>query len=244
MKLIRVKDYAELSEQACAYFMERLAAISNPVLGLATGSTPEGLYAKLIEKYNNKEISFKHTTTFNLDEYVGLPPEDVNSYSYYMHEKFFHHIDIPEENVHLLNGVAEDAKKECEAYEALMQKLGPVDIQVLGIGENGHIGFNEPGTPFSSRTHLVNLNESTIKANARFFDSIEEVPTQALSMGIGTILEAKAILLLVSGEKKAEALARLIDGEVNEDFPASILQKHPDVTVIADEAAFGKVRRK
>lgn len=191
----------------------------------------------MIDKYNNNEISFKNTTTFNLDEYVGLSPSNKNSYHYYMHNKFFKHIDIQENNTHLLNGGSEDLHKECIEYENLIRKLGPIDIQILGIGENGHIGFNEPGTSCSSRTHLIDLKESTIKANARFFDSVEEVPRQAITMGIGSI-----ILLIASGERKAGALTRLIEGDINEDSPASILQQHPDATIIADGAALNKVK--
>jgi glucosamine-6-phosphate deaminase len=244
MKVIETKNYEELSDKACNYMLERLQDKRNPVLGLATGSTPEGLYAKLIDKYNNNEISFKNTTTFNLDEYAGLPPENVGSYHYYMYDKLFNHIDIQKDNVYLLNGTATDLHKECTDYEALIQDKGPIDIQVLGIGENGHIGFNEPGTQFSSRTHLIDLKESTIQANARFFNSIEDVPKQAVTMGIGTIMESKAILLMAAGERKADALARLIEGEIHEESPASILQKHCDVTVIADEAALMKVKNR
>src|SRR5699024_2275998 len=161
MRIIKAKNYEELSEMACTYVLERLQYKKRPVLGLATGSTPEGLYANLIEKYKNNDISFKNTTTFNLDEYVNLPPEDKNSYQYYIHDKFLNHIDIQDGNAHLLNGNANDLQKECADYEALIQNLGPIDVQVLGIGVNGHIGFNEPGTPFSSKTHLIDLKEST-----------------------------------------------------------------------------------
>ncbi|WP_085991635.1 glucosamine-6-phosphate deaminase [Oceanobacillus senegalensis] len=240
MNLIKVKDYEEMSNRACEYLVKKIHELDNPVLGLATGSTPEGLYKRLIEKYNSDEVSFKGVTTFNLDEYVGLSKEDPQSYHYYMMDKFFNHIgDISSENIHLPNGTAEDLEQECKDYEVLIRKAGHVDIQVLGIGKNGHIGFNEPGTPFTSRTHVVELDESTRQANSRFFDSMDDVPKQAISMGIETIMESKEIILLVSGEGKAEALARLLetDAETTEDFPASVLRKHNHVTIIADEAS-------
>ncbi|MGJ9458115.1 glucosamine-6-phosphate deaminase [Oceanobacillus sp. CF4.6] len=237
MEIMKVKDYDEMSSQACVYIINKIKQVQNPVLGLATGSTPEGLYKRLIEKYNAQEVSFKDVSTFNLDEYVGLENNDHNSYHHFMDEKLFKHIDIATEHVHVPNGVAGNLEKECEDYEKKMKDAEQVDIQVLGLGLNGHIGFNEPGTPFSSRTHIVDLDESTRQANARFFDSLDDVPEKAITMGIETIMESKEILLLVSGANKREALDRLLNGEVSEAFPASILQEHKRVTVIADEAA-------
>lgn len=237
MKIVKVKNYEEMSKRACSIILEKVNSVENPVLGLATGSTPEGLYKYIIDAYKQNEVSFKDVTTFNLDEYIGLDKHNVNSYYTYMKEKLFKHLDIRPENFHLPNGSADDIKKECEQYEKLIEQAGHIDIQVLGIGVNGHIGFNEPGTPFTSRTHVVDLAESTRLANARFFDTLADVPTQAITMGIETIMESKTILLLVSGEQKAEALARLLDGPVSEDVPASILLEHPNVIVIADEAA-------
>ncbi|MGY0693518.1 glucosamine-6-phosphate deaminase [Virgibacillus sp. FSP13] len=237
MEIIRVNDYQKMSEKACALLMEVIKTKKNPVLGLATGSTPEGLYQQLIEQHSNGELSFKNTTTFNLDEYVGLAKNDPNSYYYYMHEKLFKHIDIPTDQANLPSGVGNDLEKGCQDYELKISQAGNVDIQVLGIGLNGHIGFNEPGTPFSSRTHIVDLDESTREANARFFNSIDDVPTRAITMGINSIMESKQIVLLVSGEKKKDAVARLVNGEVSESFPASILQKHENVVLIADDAA-------
>lgn len=236
--VIKVKDYEEMSKRACEHLVNKIHELDHPVLGLATGSTPEGLYKRLIEKYNNDEVSFEGATTFNLDEYVGLNKEDPQSYHFYMMDKLFNHIgDLSPDNIHLPNGAARDLEQECQDYEALIRKAGDVDIQVLGIGKNGHIGFNEPGTPFTSRTHVVDLDESTREANSRFFDSMEDVPKQAITMGIETIMESKEILLLVSGKEKAEALARLLEGEMSEDFPASVLRKHNHVTIIADEAS-------
>lgn len=242
MDIIKVKDYQEMSEKACSLIMKKLQETKSPVFGLATGSTPEGLYERLIEKTKQNEISFKNATSFNLDEYVGLDKDDPNSYHHFMDEKLFNQIDIEKKNTNLPNGVAEDLEKECRDYEALIREAGNIDVQILGIGVNGHIGFNEPGTSFSSRTQVVDLAESTLNANARNFDSIDQVPTQALTMGIESIMESKEIILLASGESKAEAVFKLINGDVSEDFPASILQKHNHVTIIADEAAFSKVQ--
>lgn len=241
MEIIRVKDYDAMSDAACSYLVERINRLENPVLGLATGSTPEGLYKRLIEKYNQGEVSFKNVKSFNLDEYVGLDKTNPNSYYYFMKDKLFDHVDISLDNVRVPNGVATDLQQECEDHEKAIEAAGGIDIQLLGIGANGHIGFNEPGTPFSSKTQVVDLEESTIQANSRFFNSIEEVPTQAVSMGIDTIMKSKEILLLISGKNKAEALAKLLSGEVTEEVPASVLQNHPNVTVIADDAAFSLV---
>lgn len=238
MKIIQVKDYDALSERACSFLVERINELENPVLGLATGSTPEGLYKQIIKKYNQGKVSFQEVKTFNLDEYVGIERTDPNSYYYFMKDKLFDHINISLDNVRIPNGVAPDLQQECEEYEEAIQAAGGIDIQVLGIGANGHIGFNEPGTPFTCRTQVANLEASTIEANSRFFHSIEEVPTQAISMGIETIMESKEILLLISGENKAEALATLLTCDVTEEIPASVLKKHPNVTIIADEAAY------
>ncbi|MFC0475765.1 glucosamine-6-phosphate deaminase [Robertmurraya beringensis] len=236
MKLIEVKDNEEMSVEVCKLVKMKINTLATPVLGLATGSTPERLYELLVDEVQKESLSFKNVTTFNLDEYVGISGNDRNSYRYYMNSKFFDHIDIQIENTHVPNGLAKNISKECENYESRIEELKGIDLQILGIGRNGHIGFNEPGTPFSTQTHVVELEESTRKANSRFFQSLEEVPTRAITMGIDTIMKSKEIVLLVSGEKKAEALNALINGEVSEKFPASILQKHPHVTIFADEA--------
>lgn len=243
MNIITVKNYHEMSTKASALVIDKINKLSNPTLGLATGSTPEGLYEQLIEAYDEGKVSFKNVTTFNLDEYIGLDGEHPNSYRFFMNEKLFKHIDILAENTFIPNGVANDLKAECESFEQLIKKNGGIDLQILGLGTNGHIAFNEPGTKFDSRTTVVDLTQETLEANVRFFDSIDEMPTQAVSMGIGSIMEAKEIILLVSGEAKAEALAQVIDGDVTEDLPASILQKHGQVTIIADEAALSKVNK-
>lgn len=241
MNVIKVKNYDEMSEKACDLIVNKLKKLDQPVLGLATGSTPEGFYDRLIEAYKQGNISFENTTTFNLDEYVGLSKDNPQSYYYYMNNRLFSHIDIKEDKAHLPKGDASDLKEECERYEQLIKKSGGVDLQLLGLGTNGHIAFNEPGTSFNSRTQVVDLTESTIKANSRFFDSMDEVPTQAVTMGIGSILESDEIVMLVSGESKAEALAQVINGDVTEDCPATILQKHKNVTIVADEAALQNV---
>ncbi|WP_121640163.1 glucosamine-6-phosphate deaminase [Virgibacillus sp. Bac330] len=237
MELMKVRNYEELSERVGEMVIEKVNALEKPVLGLATGSTPEGLYEYLINQYKAEKVSFEHVVTFNLDEYVGLEKEDINSYNYYMNEKLFKHIGIPAHQTYLPNGNALDLNEEAINYEKRIKQAGNIDLQILGLGLNGHIGFNEPGTPFTSRTHIVQLDESTRQANARFFISLDEVPTQAITMGIETIMESEQIVLLVSGEGKAGALKRVVNGEVSEEFPASILQKHNNVIIIADEAA-------
>lgn len=241
MKPLIAKDYEDMSLKACNIIMDKLQEIEQPNLGLATGSTPEGLYDCLIEQYNSDKISFKNITTFNLDEYIGLSAENPNSYRYFMDNKFFNKIDILPENTHIPNGVADNLEKECVRFEKSIQDKGGIDLQILGLGMNGHIAFNEPGTQFNSRTQVVDLAEATIEANARFFNSLDEVPKQAISMGIKTIMESKEIILLASGESKADAVAKLLNGVITEDFPASILQEHNNVTIIADEAALAKV---
>ena len=244
MNLIKVNDYEEMSQTVCKIISEKLTELSSPVLGLATGSTPQRLYELLVDEYKQGKISFANTHTVNLDEYVGLDSTDPNSYRYYMDTILFDHIDIPKHQAHIPNGAATDLQKECEDYEAIIRSAGGVDLQLLGIGLNGHIGFNEPGTSFTSRTHVVALDESTREANARFFNSIDDVPTQAITMGIDSIFESKEIVLMISGEKKAEALYKLINGDVTEDFPASILQNHENVTVVADKAALSLLQTK
>ncbi len=240
MEIVKVKNYEEMGEKACDLIVEKVNSLDNPVLGLATGSTPEGMYQQMIDSFQRNEVSFTKTTTFNLDEYVGLSGNNPNSYRFYMNDKLFKHIDLPANRAYLPNGDADDLQKECRDYETLMYKAEYIDVQVLGLGLNGHIGFNEPGTAFDSRTHIVDLDETTRKANARFFDSLDDVPKKAITMGIETIMESKKILLLVAGEKKAEAVYRLVNGETSEEFPASILQKHENVTLIADEEALSK----
>jgi len=226
-----------MSKKACAHIVSRIKEKPDLVLGLATGSTPIGLYQNLIAEYKNNNISFRRVVTFNLDEYVGLDGNDPNSYRYFMDHQLFNHIDIDKNNTFIPNGTAENIEEECKNYEALIKKFGGIDLQILGIGRNGHIGFNEPGSPFNSRTQYIRLAESTRQANSRFFPSLDDVPTHAITMGIGTILEAKEILLLISGKGKQEAVRRLFTEEPNEDFPASAIKTHPKVFVFVDEDA-------
>jgi glucosamine-6-phosphate deaminase len=237
MKLIRTENYAEMSLQAGKIIIERIRSNQDITLGLATGSTPKGVYDYLIHDHEENGTTYKQVKTVNLDEYIGLPKNDPNSYHYFMCEHLFNHLDINKNNTHIPNGTASDLEQECLNYEKLIKDFGGIDLQILGIGQNGHIGFNEPGTPFSSRTHIVTLAQNTRSANSRFFNSIDEVPTHAITMGITSILDSKEILLLVSGERKAEALAKFVNGDISEDFPASALKYHQNVTVIADQDA-------
>lgn len=235
MKVIKVKDYQELSLKASQVILDLVRAKPNAVLGLATGSSPIGLYQNLIKAYQNKEVSFKDVSTYNLDEYCGLPKSHPESYYSFMHRNLFDHIDIKEENVHLPSA-DDDLEKACAKYNKLLSEV-TVDLQLLGIGGNGHIGFNEPGTSFESVTQIIKLTDKTREDNKRFFNSIDEVPQYAITMGIKNIMEAKAILLVANGKGKAEAVKKLVHGEVTENVPASVLQRHPNVTIIVDEEA-------
>lgn len=237
MKLIRVTDREALSVHAAEMIAGRVQEKPDIVLGLATGGTPEGTYQQLKKIYERESLDLSRVTTFNLDEYAGMPEDHPQSYHAYMQHKVFQPLQLRPEQTHLPDGTAFDLEQECRRYEKQIAAAGGIDMQLLGIGENGHIGFNEPGTPFSSRTHVVQLKPSTREANARYFERIEDVPEQAVTMGIETIMESREILLLVFGRRKKEALLRLFDGEVQEDFPASVLKKHSSVTVIADDEA-------
>lgn len=236
MKIIKVKNYEEMSSAALEVVLEVVKGNPEAVLGLATGSTPLGLYAKMAEDHRENGTSYAKCRAVNLDEYVGLDVSSDQSYVYFMRENLFRHIDILPENTHIENGVAEDKDAECERYNRLLGELRQ-DIQVLGIGSNGHIAFNEPGTPFDSVTHVVDLAESTIKDNSRLFKSIDEVPRQAFTMGLQNIMNAKRVLILANGKGKANAIRELVLGEVREEIPASILRRHEDCILICDEAA-------
>lgn len=238
MKLIKVKNYEELSKVAAEVVGTLVKAKPNATLGLATGSSPIGLYQNLIKMHQNKEISFQGITTYNLDEYCDLPREHPESYFSFMHRNLFHHIDIKEGNIHLPSSVGKDLQKNCDDYNNALNQAN-IDLQVLGIGGNGHIGFNEPNTAFSQETFVVELTEKTRIDNARFFNSLEEVPTHAITMGIHNIMQVNKILLIISGKSKQDAVKRLLSGEITETFPASILHKHQDVVVIVDEDALG-----
>lgn len=236
MKIIKVKNYEEMSEEALKVILEVVKSNPSAVLGLATGSTPLGLYAKMAEDHRKNGTSYANCRAVNLDEYAGLDISSDQSYVYFMRENLFKHIDIKLENTHIENGKAEDKDAECARYNALLDELRQ-DVQVLGIGSNGHIAFNEPGTPFDSVTHIVDLAESTIKDNSRLFNSIDEVPRQAFTMGLSNIMNAKKILILANGAGKAYAIGELVNGEIREEVPATILRNHPDCILICDEAA-------
>lgn len=240
VKIIKAKDYNEMSRKAANIISAQVIMKPDCVLGLATGSSPLGTYAQLIDWYNKGDIDFSQTKSVNLDEYRGLSHDNPQSYYYFMHENFFKHINIDPANTHVPNGMEADAAKACAEHEAIIQELGGIDLQLLGLGNNGHIGFNEPGEAFEKETHCVDLTESTIQANSRFFEKIEDVPTQAYTMGIKSIMMAKKILIIVSGEAKADAVNKSFFGPVVPHVPASILQMHPDVTLVADEAALSK----
>lgn len=235
MKIIVTKNYDEMSQKAFEIMKEVVVSNPSAVLGLATGTTPIGLYKKMIEDCK-KGTSYKNIKTVNLDEYKGLDINSDQSYVYFMRDNLFNHIDIDLANTHIENGKAEDSEKECARYNALLEKM-PQDIQLLGLGSNGHIAFNEPGTKFGSLTHVVDLAESTIKDNSRLFNDISEVPRQAFTQGLRNIMNAKKILILASGENKAKAVYGMVYGDVTEALPASVLQLHPDCTLIVDEAA-------
>lgn len=238
MKVIIAKDYEELSRKAAEIMINVVKENPSAVLGLATGSTPIGLYKAMIEDHVKNGTSYKNVKTVNLDEYVGLPADNDQSYRYFMRDNLLDHIDVDLSNTNIENGVAKDLDAECARYNALLHAL-PRDIQLLGIGANGHIAFNEPGTPFDSETHVVDLTENTIQMNSRFFADEKDVPRRALTMGPKNIMDAKKILILAVGANKADAVKRMLNGPVDPSLPASILQKHPDCTLIADEAAAG-----
>ena len=240
MKIIKAKDYQDMSRKAANIISAQVILKPDCVLGLATGSTPIGMYEKLVERYNKGDLDFGDVTTVNLDEYKGLPKEDEQSYYYFMHSHLFDYVNINPDRTFLPDGMNEDPDAECERYEEVIRSVGGVDLQLLGMGHNGHIGFNEPGEEFAKGTHCVDLQPRTIEANKRFFASAEDVPRRAYSMGIQTIMKAKKILVIVSGEDKAEALKNSLFGPVTPHVPGSILQMHPDVTIVADEAALSK----
>ena len=240
MKIIITKDYEELSKKAAEVMLAVVKNSPNAVLGLATGTTPLGLYARLIEDHKANGTNYDRIRTVNLDEYKGLPASHEQSYAYFMRHNLFEGLGIAPEKTNIENGMAEDEAEECARYDALLDAM-PRDIQLLGLGSNGHIAFNEPNTPFGCGTHVVSLAESTIKDNARLFASQDEVPRKAFTMGIRHIMRAKRILILASGANKAEAVYKMAKGPVTEDVPASVLQLHPDCTLIADEAAAAKL---
>lgn len=243
MKIYVEEDYQKLSKKAAYILASQIRLKPNSILGLATGDTPLGMYQELVAMHEKEDLDFREITTFNLDEYYGLERENPQSYYTYMMTNFFNKINISRKNTHIPNGKAPDIEAECIRYEAVIKEKGGIDLQVLGIGRNGHIGFNEPDVKFEAVTHLVQLDEDTIQANARFFDNIEDVPIQALSMGIKTIMQAKKILLLASGKEKAAAIERALEGKIIPEIPASVLQLHNDVVVILDREAASELKQ-
>lgn len=241
MRIYKGKDYADMSRKAANIISAQVIMKPECVLGLATGSTPIGLYQQLVAWYEKGDLDFSEVRTVNLDEYKGLSRENDQSYYYFMHHNLFDHVNLPAENSHLPNGMEPDSDKECRRYSELIRSMGGVDLQLLGIGHNGHIGFNEPGDAFDNDVHCVDLTQSTIEANKRFFASADDVPKQAYTMGIKTIMQAKKILIVASGEDKADIVRDAFFGPITPKVPASVLQLHNDVTLVADEAALSKI---
>ena len=238
MNLIIVKDYDEMSKKTAQIVADYVNQQPDLVFCLPAGGSPIGMYEELIRMYNNGEVDFSRMITMDMDEYVGVSKDDKNSYSYFLHEHFLNHVNVKEENVHVPNGLAKDMQAECERYNKLMDDLGPLGLAISGIGDNGHIAFNEPGDYLIPRTHTVELAETTIKANARFFDSIDEVPRKAMSAGIADIMMCKKVLILASGKKKAAVVEKMFKNEiVTTMFPVSMMRLHSDVTFIIDEDA-------
>ena len=237
MIIYRAKDYQDMSRKAANIISAQIIMKPNCVLGLATGSSPVGTYRQLIEWYNKGDLDFSHVTSINLDEYKGLSPENDQSYRYFMDTNLFNHVNIDKAHTFVPNGLEVNSEKACTDYNHTIATSGGIDLQLLGLGHNGHIGFNEPGAAFERETHCVDLTESTIEANKRFFSSEEEVPRQAYTMGIKNIMQAKKILVIVSGADKAQILEKVLYGPITPEVPASILQLHNDVTIVADESA-------
>ena len=241
MKIIKAKDYKDMSRKAANIISAQIIMKPDCVLGLATGSTPIGAYEQLVEWYRKGDLDFSQVTTMNLDEYKGISRDNEQSYYYFMHEKLFDLVNIHKENTYLPDGVEPDSEIACRKYNEIIHSIGGVDLQLLGLGHNGHIGFNEPGDAFEKETHCVNLTERTIEANKRFFEKESDVPRQAYTMGIKTIMQAKKVLVIVSGEDKADIVYKAFAGPITPEVPASVLQLHNDVTLVGDKAALGKL---
>lgn len=242
MEIIILNDPLAVGEKTAEIFIKTIEKKPNAILGLATGSSPLPTYKELIKAHKNHQVSFKNVKTFNLDEYVGLPEGDSNSYRHFMNENLFNHLDIHKPNTHIPS-VKHEALEHPEQYDELIKQAGGIDVQLLGLGVNGHIGFNEPGTKFDSLTSVVNLTPSTIAANARFFKNESEVPTKAVSMGLGSIMQAKKIVLIATGLNKSEAIKHLVEDAPNENWPVTVLKNHPNVTIIIDEQAASQIKK-
>jgi glucosamine-6-phosphate deaminase len=241
MEVVICKSYEELSRRAALAVAGVMNTKPNAVLGMATGSSPLGLYQELVRMHENESLDFSQVTTFNLDEYVGLPVTHDQSYHYFMHENFFKHVNIPKSNIHIPSGTTSNYQAFCQWYEERINECGGIDAQILGIGSDGHIAFNEPTSSLASRTRLKTLAQQTIDDNARFFDKAEDVPIYAITMGVGTILDSRKLVLVANGENKADAIAKAVEGPVTSMITASALQLHPDVDIYIDEAAASKL---
>ncbi len=241
MKIIKTTDYYHMSRMAANILSAQVIIKPDCVLGLATGSTPIGTYEQLIRWYEKGDLDFSQVRTINLDEYKGLSPENDQSYRYFMNEHLFRHINISLDHTHVPNGLEPDPVKACDDYNSIIRENGGVDLQLLGLGLNGHIGFNEPGAAFEKETHCVDLTQSTIDANSRFFESMDLVPKQAYTVGIKTIMQAKKIVVIASGENKADIIAKAFWGPITPSVPASVLQLHNDVVLVGDEAALSRI---
>ena len=242
MRIIRAKDYKDMSRKAANIISAQVILKPDSVLGLATGSSPIGTYEQLVKWYEKGDLDFADVTTVNLDEYYGMKPENDQSYHYFMHDHFFDHVNIDPSRINLPNGMEPDEKKECARYDAVIHNVGGVDLQLLGIGNDGHIGFNEPNEAFELGTHCVDLKEETIEANKRFFDgNADLVPKQAYTMGIKTIMQARKVLMVANGKGKADIVKKAFFGPVTPEVPASILQMHPDFILVGDEEALSEI---
>ncbi|MCC5801774.1 glucosamine-6-phosphate deaminase [Rossellomorea vietnamensis] len=236
MKHIMTENYEEMSRKVAEMVIGRIREQGNLVLGLPTGNTPIGFYQELVKDYKLNYTSYQHARSINIDEYIGMSGDDPKSYRYYMNHHLFMHINMKKENIHIPNGLAVDVEGECFCYDQVFEEIGPMDVLILGIGHNGHIGFNEPGTSFQSTTHKVELTEETRQMNARHFKSLDRVPEAAITMGLKSMMDSKEIFLMVTGDGKTEAYTQFLNGRVTEDFPASILHSHPNLTVIVDQS--------
>ena len=237
MKILVCKDYEELSRKSAEIVVSQVNQKKDSVLGLATGGTPVGMYQELVKSYREGKVDFGKVITFNLDEYYGVDHENINSYHYYMNTNFFDHVNIDRKNINIPNGMSKDIEKECREYDEKIQSLGGIDLQILGVGLNGHIGFNEPAKELMSTTHITDLTKETINANARFFEDISQVPTKAITVGMATILRSKKIVVLINGKNKSKIFEKIIGKKITTQIPATLLQLHPDVTIVVDEQA-------
>lgn len=237
MKILVCKDYEELSLKSAEIIVNQINQKKDSVLGLATGGTPVGMYKELVKSYREGKVDFGKVITFNLDEYYGVDHENINSYHYYMNTNFFDHVNVERKNINIPNGMSKDIEKECREYDEKIQNMGGIDLQVLGVGLNGHIGFNEPAKELMSGTHITDLTKETINANARFFEDISQVPTRAITMGMATILRSKKIVVLINGKNKSKIFDKITGKKITTQIPATLLQLHPDVTIVVDEQA-------